>query len=236
MEANPLSYHFGEFTLDTGRGCVLKAGSEIKLRPKVFETLKYLVEHPRTASRQEGTDASGVAVTASLPTIRWCSVRLSCDRALDDGTQQLLKTVPRRGYVFNAAVIRHPPDDHRATASFDLSAGQEMSSATIGTKRNDLPVPRTSLSWTGEQQVTEATTLLLRQEHPAVEPLPGRGRRKNAHCHCGRRRDCRSICTAGIQFVSLASITWQPDLVVQRLLPMRSRSSKLATAPFPAHR
>jgi DNA-binding response OmpR family regulator len=26
--------------------CVFKAEEEIKLRPKVYETLKYLVEHP----------------------------------------------------------------------------------------------------------------------------------------------------------------------------------------------
>jgi DNA-binding winged helix-turn-helix (wHTH) protein len=46
LESGPLNYQFGEFTLDVSRGCVLKAGEEIKLRPKVFETLKYLVEHP----------------------------------------------------------------------------------------------------------------------------------------------------------------------------------------------
>jgi DNA-binding winged helix-turn-helix (wHTH) protein len=40
------SYQFGEFTLDEARGCVLKAGKEIRLRPKVYETLKYLIEHP----------------------------------------------------------------------------------------------------------------------------------------------------------------------------------------------
>ena len=46
MEANRLNYQFGEFTLDSARGCLLRAGVEIKLRPKVYETLKYLVEHP----------------------------------------------------------------------------------------------------------------------------------------------------------------------------------------------
>src|SRR5260370_27705896 len=46
LEAMRLSYQFGEFTLDVTRGCMLRAGVEIKLRPKVYETLKYLVEHP----------------------------------------------------------------------------------------------------------------------------------------------------------------------------------------------
>lgn len=48
------SYQFGEFTLDGARGCVLKAGKEIRLRPKVYETLKYLIEHPgRLIGKQE---------------------------------------------------------------------------------------------------------------------------------------------------------------------------------------
>jgi DNA-binding winged helix-turn-helix (wHTH) protein len=46
LETSRLSYQFGEFTLDIARGCLLRAGAEIKLRPKVYETLKYLVEHP----------------------------------------------------------------------------------------------------------------------------------------------------------------------------------------------
>jgi len=46
LDAGSLSYQFGEFTLDLVRGCVLKAGEEIKLRPKVYEALKYMVEHP----------------------------------------------------------------------------------------------------------------------------------------------------------------------------------------------
>jgi DNA-binding response OmpR family regulator len=46
QETSPLRYEFGEFTLDVARGCVLKAGEEIKLRLKVYETLKYLVPSP----------------------------------------------------------------------------------------------------------------------------------------------------------------------------------------------
>jgi DNA-binding winged helix-turn-helix (wHTH) protein len=45
-------YHFGAFTLDLARGAVLRAGREIKLRPKVYETLKYLVENPGGMARQ----------------------------------------------------------------------------------------------------------------------------------------------------------------------------------------
>ncbi|MCI0664159.1 MAG: winged helix-turn-helix domain-containing protein, partial [Acidobacteria bacterium] len=37
-------YSFGDFTLDLDRGCLLRDGQEVKLRPKSFEVLKYLVE------------------------------------------------------------------------------------------------------------------------------------------------------------------------------------------------
>ncbi len=38
-----------------------------------------------------------------------CTVELR--RALDDRTQGLLKTVPRRGYIFAAPVVQRPIED-----------------------------------------------------------------------------------------------------------------------------
>ena len=54
LETPGLSYQFGGFTLDLAKGCVFKGVQEIKLRPKVYEALKYLVEHPgRLVGKQE---------------------------------------------------------------------------------------------------------------------------------------------------------------------------------------
>ncbi|MCA1850232.1 MAG: winged helix-turn-helix domain-containing protein, partial [Acidobacteria bacterium] len=36
---------FEGFTLDTARGCVLREGREVHLRPQSYDVLKYLVEH-----------------------------------------------------------------------------------------------------------------------------------------------------------------------------------------------
>jgi hypothetical protein len=135
--------------------------------------------------------------------IRWCNVPSSLElrRALDDRSQQLLKTVPRRGYPFSAAVIQHPtkPDHFPTIDPFDLSDGRGLSPATIARKRHDLPVPRTSLVGR-EQQVMEATELLLRQDVRLLS-LTGPGwRRKNApggcrgHRHDGPVHRGRSIC------------------------------------------
>ena len=42
---NPTCYRFGEFILEPERASLVKAGREIKLRPKVFDALRYLIEH-----------------------------------------------------------------------------------------------------------------------------------------------------------------------------------------------
>ena len=105
METSSLNYQFGEFTLNITKGCVLKAGEEIKLRPKVYETLKYLVEHSgRLIGKQELMQAVWPEAFVTDDSLVQCTLELR--RALDDRSQQLLKTVPRRGYLFSALVPR----------------------------------------------------------------------------------------------------------------------------------
>src|SRR3979490_3105357 len=90
------------------RGCVLKAGEEIKLRPKVFETLKYLVEHPgRLIGKPELMQAVWPDAFVTDDSLVQCTLELR--RALDDRSQQLLKTIPRRGYLFSADVVQLQP-------------------------------------------------------------------------------------------------------------------------------
>ena len=91
---------------------MLKAGEEIKLRPKVYETLKYLVEHPgRLIGKQELMQAVWPDAFVTDDSLVQCTLELR--RALDDRSQQLLKTVPRRGYLFTAEVIQRPTKPDR---------------------------------------------------------------------------------------------------------------------------
>ena len=214
LETTPLKYQFGEFTLDVAKGCVFKAEEEIKLRPKVYETLRYLVEHPgRLIGKQELMQAVWPDAFVTEDSLVQCTLELR--RALDDRSQRLLKTVPRRGYLFTAeVVIPAGPDRSPVRDSFKLDRERELLSAKVAGRRHNLPVPRTSLIGR-EPQVAEATDLLLRGSVRLLS-ITGPG-------GAGKTRLAVAVATAiadrftgGVQFVSLASIT-NPDLVVTAL-------------------
>ncbi len=99
-------YRFDCFTLDLVRGALLAAGgTEIALRPKAFALLRQLVENAgRLIDRGEIMAAiwPGVIVTDDSVTQAVKEIR----RALGDGEQRLLRTVPRRGFLFAAEVSR----------------------------------------------------------------------------------------------------------------------------------
>ena len=100
---------FGEFVLDTDRGALQKEGVDVPLRPKSFDVLCYLVQHPGVlVTREQLLDAiwSGVVVTEDSLTQCLLEVR----RALGDKSRELVRTVPRRGYLLDARVSVHRPD------------------------------------------------------------------------------------------------------------------------------
>jgi DNA-binding winged helix-turn-helix (wHTH) protein len=211
LEPSRLSYQFGEFTLDTARGCLLRAGAEVKLRPKVYETLKYLVEHAgQLVSKQELMQAVWPNAFVTEDSLVQCALELR--RALDDGLQQVLKTVPRRGYLFHATVTQQPatPERFQAIDQFDLSDGRQLSSEKIAKRRPVLPVPRTSLIGR-ERQIREATDLLLRHDVRLLS-LTGPGGSGKTRLAIAVTAASADRFTAGVQFVNLASIT-RPELV-----------------------
>ena len=207
MESGVPIYYFGEFTLDLARGTVLKGASEIKLRPKVYEALKYLVENPgRLIGKQELIQAVWPDSFVTDDSLVQCTVELR--RALGDSSQELLKTVPRRGYVFAAPVTRLPASAP-AIESPPLDS-RESSVPKLARKRIDLPTPRTSLIGR-EKETREAAELLLRSDVRLLS-LTGAG-------GAGKTRLAIAVASAiapkfsgGVQFVGLASIS-DPDLV-----------------------
>lgn|SRR5579863_422963 len=94
---------FGRFILDPRRGCLRAGDQEIKLRPKSFDVLRYLVENAgRLVPKDEIIKAIWPDVTVTDESLMRCisDVRL----ALEDTDQNIVKTMPRRGYIFAAAV------------------------------------------------------------------------------------------------------------------------------------
>ena len=112
---------FNEFTLDLARGCLFRNGEEIKLRPKSFDTLKHLVENSgRLISKDElfATVWPDTAVTDD--SLVQCLIEVR--RALGENGQQLIKTVPRRGYIFEADVIRNDSSPAQVIYSDEVEA------------------------------------------------------------------------------------------------------------------
>src|SRR5947207_13837883 len=99
-------YFFGEFTLNLTRGCLLRGDDEVKLRPKSFMVLKYLVENNgRLISKDQLIRAAWVDTAVTDDSLVQCLQDIR--QALNDEAQQFIKTVPRRGYIFAAEVSEH---------------------------------------------------------------------------------------------------------------------------------
>src|SRR6266496_3048993 len=119
-------FSFGDFVLDLKRGSLCGDEGEIELRPKSFELLRYLVENAgRLVPKDELIKAVWPNVTVTDDSLARCvsDVRL----ALHDQDQQIVKTVPRRGYMLAASVsdqplIAPPGSEFPAEAGLDLGA------------------------------------------------------------------------------------------------------------------
>jgi adenylate cyclase len=96
-------YAFDEYTLDLIRGCLRNAGGEIQLRPKSFELLRYLVQNAgRLISKDELVNAVWPNVIVGDDSLAQCMSELR--NALEDRDRHIIKTVPRRGYLFAVPV------------------------------------------------------------------------------------------------------------------------------------
>jgi TolB-like protein/DNA-binding winged helix-turn-helix (wHTH) protein/Tfp pilus assembly protein PilF len=96
-------YEFGAFALDPERGALRGPDGEIRLRHKSFQLLLYLVRNPgRLLSREELFNAIWGNTAVTDDSLTQCLVEIR--RALGDDSRQMVRTVPRRGYLFDVPV------------------------------------------------------------------------------------------------------------------------------------
>src|SRR5580658_2484125 len=110
--ANETTYRFEGFALDLRRGCLRGQLGEVDLRPKSFEVLRYLVENAgRLVPKDELIKAVWPDVIVSDESLARCVSDVR--QALDDRAQRIVRTVPRRGYLFAVSLsgpeITDPP-------------------------------------------------------------------------------------------------------------------------------
>jgi ATP-dependent Clp protease ATP-binding subunit ClpA len=143
-----------------------------------------------------------------------CTVELR--RALNDRDQQLLKTVPRRGYLFAPPVTQEVIQSAKASGPYEvdpLEPTKRRISAVAKPARKliDLPSPRTSLI--GRDREVQEAAELLAQSNVRLLSLTGAGGAGKTRLGISIASSIAHKFTAGVQFVGLASIT-HPDLMV----------------------
>src|SRR5215468_1770486 len=98
-------FQFEGYTLDFARSSLRAADRNVRLRPKAFEVLRYLVENAdRLVTKEELIQAIWPNVIVTDEALSHCVSEVR--QAIGDSEQTIIATVPRRGYRFVAAVSR----------------------------------------------------------------------------------------------------------------------------------
>jgi TolB-like protein/DNA-binding winged helix-turn-helix (wHTH) protein len=109
FESGHRRLRFAGFVMDLDRAALYHGADEVKLRPKSFEVLRYLALHPgRIVPKTELIPAIWPETFVTDNALVQCLQEVR--RALGDEAQELVKTVARRGYLFEAEVIAETPD------------------------------------------------------------------------------------------------------------------------------
>lgn len=128
---DPKTLRFGNFSLDLARCSLRQGGEEIPLRPKAFDVLRYLAQNAgRLVSKDELMKTVWAGVVVTDDSLVQCVKDIR--DALNDGEQRIIKTVPRRGYLFAAEVSSGAAPNERVTAPADQPDGSRWHPKKLG--------------------------------------------------------------------------------------------------------
>ena len=151
LEASCL--HFEQFVLDQRRASLSRDGTTVALRPKAFSLLVHFAENPgRVIGKEELLAAVWPGVVVTDDSLSQCINEVRT--ALGDRDHRLIKTVPRRGYLFEAVVRSAPPMPNGYAT---IAAPTTLALATAD--QPALP-PRESHPWYRQHRWLAATALV----------------------------------------------------------------------------
>ncbi|CAN7733974.1 winged helix-turn-helix domain-containing protein [Variovorax sp. LjRoot130] len=177
---------FEEFDLDVGCRTLRRAGRRLDLRPRSFDVLVYLAE---AAGRPVGKDEILAAVWPDVVVGEESLTRCVSDirQVLGEHGQHIIKTLPRRGYLFAAPVEPVPAsravDAGPTTPAGEAAVPSSSARAAIGTVAGEAaaPVRRGAAAvalWSGLAAAIVAVAALAwwwqQRSAPVVPPAPPR--------------------------------------------------------------
>jgi DNA-binding winged helix-turn-helix (wHTH) protein/tetratricopeptide (TPR) repeat protein len=156
------SLQFEGFTLDVNRLRLTGPSGRVDLRRKSFDVLRYLAEHAgRVVGKDDLMHAVWPDVTVSDESLTQCISEIR--RALGDKGQRIIKTVARRGYLVDVAVLATPlAGESRGLGSVEGGRAQDTERMTLvsqlaAASREDAP----SKGWASHRRHSFVTGVAL---------------------------------------------------------------------------
>ncbi len=107
---------FGGFTIDFARQALVRDGSPVFLRPQSFQVLCHLVEHRgELVTKDELFQEVWGNTVVTDDSLTQCLVEIR--KALGKRDRSLIRTLPRRGYIFEGTPVEPPAASTVATRS-----------------------------------------------------------------------------------------------------------------------
>ncbi len=116
----PKIFQFGDFLLDLDKGTLRGAEGDVALRAKSFELLAYFVGNAgRVLPKDELLSSVWGKIAVTDDSLTQCVHDIR--RAIEDTRQALIKTVPRRGYIFSKERLKIPKiGEHTSPAALPM--------------------------------------------------------------------------------------------------------------------